>query len=153
VAADGVPLKEMPVELAKRLPRYPSVPVSRLGCLAVDVAFLRRQLIAATAVSAHRVSAMKRRCIPVVWKKHAGTRLEFRLVIGLPLTAAEEAQLDARAEAACEAGPVVSHERVRKWLSLLSKAKHVQASRPNGETVAATKAASRDRFTMAGSKA
>jgi uncharacterized protein (DUF1778 family) len=30
LAAAGVPLAEMPAELAKRLPRYPSVPVARL---------------------------------------------------------------------------------------------------------------------------
>jgi GNAT superfamily N-acetyltransferase len=36
LAAAGVPLAEVPAELAKRLPRYPSVPVARLGRLAVD---------------------------------------------------------------------------------------------------------------------
>ena len=36
LAAAGVPLAEMPAALAKRLPRYPSVPVARLGRLAVD---------------------------------------------------------------------------------------------------------------------
>lgn len=38
LAAGGVPLAGMPPELAKRLPRYPSVPVARLGRLAVDQA-------------------------------------------------------------------------------------------------------------------
>ena len=36
LAAAGIPLAEMPADLAKRLPRYPSVPVARLGRLAVD---------------------------------------------------------------------------------------------------------------------
>ena len=36
LAAGGVPLAELPEKLAKRLPRYPSVPVARLGRLAVD---------------------------------------------------------------------------------------------------------------------
>lgn len=36
LAAAGIPLGEMPAELAKRLPRYPSVPVACLGRLAVD---------------------------------------------------------------------------------------------------------------------
>ena len=39
LAAAGIPLAEMPAELAKRLPRYPSVPVARLGRLAVDQSF------------------------------------------------------------------------------------------------------------------
>ena len=36
LAAGGVPLTDLPALLAKRLPRYPSVPVARLGRLAVD---------------------------------------------------------------------------------------------------------------------
>ena len=44
LAAAGVPLGEMPEVLAKRLPRYPSVPVARLGRLAVDEAYRGRQL-------------------------------------------------------------------------------------------------------------
>ncbi len=36
LAAGGVPLNDVPAPLAKRLPRYPSVPVARLGRLAVD---------------------------------------------------------------------------------------------------------------------
>lgn len=35
LAAAGIPLAEMPAPLVKRLPRYPSVPVARLGRLAV----------------------------------------------------------------------------------------------------------------------
>ncbi|HUI77242.1 MAG TPA: GNAT family N-acetyltransferase [Bryobacteraceae bacterium] len=35
LAAAGIPLTDMPAALAKRLPRYPSVPVARLGRLAV----------------------------------------------------------------------------------------------------------------------
>jgi GNAT superfamily N-acetyltransferase len=44
LAAAGVPLAELPAELAKRLPRYPSVPVARLGRLAVDQAYFGRKL-------------------------------------------------------------------------------------------------------------
>lgn len=44
LAASGVPLAEMPEALAKRLPRYPSVPVARLGRLAVDAVYRGRQL-------------------------------------------------------------------------------------------------------------
>ena len=44
LAAAGVPLADIPQSLAKRLPRYPSVPVARLGRLAVDQAFRRRKL-------------------------------------------------------------------------------------------------------------
>jgi GNAT superfamily N-acetyltransferase len=39
LAAGGIPLAEMPDSLAKRLPRYPSVPVARLGRLAVALAY------------------------------------------------------------------------------------------------------------------
>jgi ribosomal protein S18 acetylase RimI-like enzyme len=39
LAAAGIPLAEVPATLAKRLPRYPSVPVARLGRLAVDRAY------------------------------------------------------------------------------------------------------------------
>ena len=44
LAAAGIPLADMPAELAKRLPRYPSVPVARLGRLAVDQAYRGRKL-------------------------------------------------------------------------------------------------------------
>lgn len=44
LAANGVPLAEMPEAFARRLPRYPSVPVARLGRLAVDAAYRGRQL-------------------------------------------------------------------------------------------------------------
>jgi GNAT superfamily N-acetyltransferase len=38
-AAGGILVGEMPAQLAKRLPRYPTVPVARLGRLAVALAF------------------------------------------------------------------------------------------------------------------
>ena len=44
LAAGGIPLAEMPDSLAKRLPRYPSVPVARLGRLAVALAYRGRKL-------------------------------------------------------------------------------------------------------------
>jgi len=44
LAASGIPLSDMPAELAKRLPRYPLVPVARLGRLAVDQAYRGRKL-------------------------------------------------------------------------------------------------------------
>jgi GNAT superfamily N-acetyltransferase len=44
LAASGVLLAQTPVRLAKRLPRYPSVPVARLGRLAVAVAYRGRKL-------------------------------------------------------------------------------------------------------------
>ena len=47
LAAGGVALNELPEALAKRLPRYPSVPVARLGRLAVDQAYRGRKLGAA----------------------------------------------------------------------------------------------------------
>lgn len=44
LAAGGIPLTDLPESLAKRLPRYPSVPVARLGRLAVDQAYRGRKL-------------------------------------------------------------------------------------------------------------
>jgi ribosomal protein S18 acetylase RimI-like enzyme len=44
LAAAGVLLADLPPALAKRLPRYPSVPVARLGRLAVDTAHRGRKL-------------------------------------------------------------------------------------------------------------
>lgn len=44
LAAGGIPLADMPDTLIKRLPRYPSVPVARLGRLAVDVHFQKQRL-------------------------------------------------------------------------------------------------------------
>jgi ribosomal protein S18 acetylase RimI-like enzyme len=44
LAAASVALTDLPEPLAKRLPRYPSVPVARLGRLAVDLAYRGRQL-------------------------------------------------------------------------------------------------------------
>ena len=44
LAAAGIPLAELPPELAKRLPRYPSVPVARLRRLAVHQAYRGQKL-------------------------------------------------------------------------------------------------------------
>ena len=44
LAAGGVPLAEMPEALAKKLPRYPFVPVARVGRLAVDQSYRGRRL-------------------------------------------------------------------------------------------------------------
>ena len=52
LAAGGVPLIDLPAALVKRLPRYPSVPVARVGRLAVDQAFQGRKLGAALLADA-----------------------------------------------------------------------------------------------------
>jgi GNAT superfamily N-acetyltransferase len=44
LAAGGIALADLPQELVKRLPRYPSVPVARLGRLAVEQTYRGRQL-------------------------------------------------------------------------------------------------------------
>ena len=44
LAAAGIPLGDLPEDVVKRLPRYPSVPVARLGRLAVDRAFRGQKL-------------------------------------------------------------------------------------------------------------
>ena len=44
LAAASVPLTDLPESLSKRLPRYPSVPVARVGRLAIDLSFQGRKL-------------------------------------------------------------------------------------------------------------
>jgi ribosomal protein S18 acetylase RimI-like enzyme len=44
LAAGGVPLTDLPPALSKRLPRYPSVPVARIGRLAVHKSFHGQKL-------------------------------------------------------------------------------------------------------------
>lgn len=58
LAAGGIPLTDLPAALIQRLPRYPSVPVARVGRLAIDLAFqgqkLGGALLADAAVRAAR---------------------------------------------------------------------------------------------------
>lgn len=44
LAAGAVPLNELPPALSQRLPRYPSVPVARIGRLAIDQGFQGQKL-------------------------------------------------------------------------------------------------------------
>ena len=44
LAASGIALSDIPEALAKKLPRYPSVPVARLGRLAVDQSYRGQKL-------------------------------------------------------------------------------------------------------------
>jgi GNAT superfamily N-acetyltransferase len=44
LASAGIPLTELPAEIAKKLPRYPSIPAVRMGRLAVDSRFQGRGL-------------------------------------------------------------------------------------------------------------
>ncbi len=52
LAAAGVALTELPAALAKRLPRYPSVPVARVGRLAAGLAYQGHKLGAALLADA-----------------------------------------------------------------------------------------------------
>lgn len=54
IAAAGIPITELPPELSKRLPRYPSLPAVRIGRLAVDVKFRGRGLGGALLADAVR---------------------------------------------------------------------------------------------------
>lgn len=47
LAAAGIPVTDLPPELVKKLPRYPSIPAVRVGRLAVDTRFQGRGLGAA----------------------------------------------------------------------------------------------------------
>lgn len=44
LAANGLATPDLPPNLVRNLPRYPSTPVARLGRLAIDVAFQKRGL-------------------------------------------------------------------------------------------------------------
>ncbi len=58
LASTGIPLVDLPPAIARKLPRYPSVPAALIGRLAVDREFRGRQLGAALlADAAVRVSA------------------------------------------------------------------------------------------------
>lgn len=52
LAAAGVPLTDLPPHMIKKLPRYPSVPVARLGRLAVNQSFHGHKLGAALLANA-----------------------------------------------------------------------------------------------------
>jgi ribosomal protein S18 acetylase RimI-like enzyme len=58
LASAGIPLTELPPDIARRLPRYPVVPAARIGRLAVDGAFRGRGLggllLIDAAARAHR---------------------------------------------------------------------------------------------------
>jgi ribosomal protein S18 acetylase RimI-like enzyme len=54
IAAASIPLLDLPEEVVKRLPRYPTLPAVRIGRLAVDLRFQRRGLGAALLVDAMR---------------------------------------------------------------------------------------------------
>lgn len=54
LASAGIPLTELPADLAKKLPRYPSIPAVRIGRLAVDQRFQGRGLGGALLADALR---------------------------------------------------------------------------------------------------
>lgn len=72
LSAASVPLGELPVDLAKRLPRYPSVPAVRVGRLANDVRFRGRGLGGALLAdaTARTLQAAAAACIILVDAKN-----------------------------------------------------------------------------------
>jgi ribosomal protein S18 acetylase RimI-like enzyme len=54
IAAASIPTPQLPPEIVKRLPRYPTLPAVRIGRLAVDVKFRGRGLGAAMLADAAR---------------------------------------------------------------------------------------------------
>ena len=54
LASAGIPITDLPPQLAKKLPRYPSIPAVRLGRLAVDTRFQRQGLGGALLADALR---------------------------------------------------------------------------------------------------
>jgi len=56
MASASIPTPDLPAEITKRLPRYPSIPAVRIGRLAVDLDFRGRAMGAALLADAiHRV--------------------------------------------------------------------------------------------------
>jgi GNAT superfamily N-acetyltransferase len=85
LAAVGIPLAEMPPELAKELPRYPSVPVARLGRLAVDQAYRGRKFGRALLWDAITIpkSGSDDMVIPEEWKSSRRVWPNDRAQIGV----------------------------------------------------------------------
>lgn len=54
LAAASIPLLDLPQEIAKRMPRYPTLPAVRIGRLAVDLKFQGRGLGGALLIDATR---------------------------------------------------------------------------------------------------
>lgn len=50
---------------------------------------------------------------------------EIQSIFDIPLDEAEEARLDAEAEAEIEAGKGVPHEKVREWLEKLARGENI----------------------------
>lgn len=66
LAAGSVPLTDLPEALAKKLPRYPSVPVARVGRLAVDQAFHGKKLGGALLADAADRAARSEVAVPAL---------------------------------------------------------------------------------------
>ena len=78
IAAASISFVDLPSELAKRLPRYPTLPAVRIGRLAVDTRFQGRGLGAALpADAARRIGERRRHRVPAV-KDDASVRLAPR---------------------------------------------------------------------------
>lgn len=80
LAAGSVPLNDLPPALTKRLPRYPSVPVARVGRLAIDQAFQGQKLGGALLADAAVRSARSEAAIfaLIVDAKDAGASAFYR---------------------------------------------------------------------------
>jgi ribosomal protein S18 acetylase RimI-like enzyme len=104
LAAASIPMPDLPQELVKRLPRYPSLPAARIGRLAVDMRFhgrglggalladaAQRALPAATAAYALLVDA-KNDTVAKFYEHHGFQRLVSQpRTLFLPLATAEKA--------------------------------------------------------------
>jgi len=93
IAAASIPVPQLPAEITKRLPRYPTLPAVRIGRLAVDVGFrgrglggalladaVRRVLLAPPAVFALLVDAKDEQA--VAFYQHHG----FQAFVSQPRT-------------------------------------------------------------------
>lgn len=103
IAAAGIPTTELPPELIKRLPRYPSLPAVRIGRLAVDAKFrgrglggslladaVRRTLLAPPAVFTLLVDAKNDQAV-AFYQHHGFLRLSSQPgTLFLPLVTAEK---------------------------------------------------------------
>ncbi len=106
LASAGIPITELPPDLAKKLPRYPSIPAVRVGRLAVDARFqgrglggalladaLRRVMGSAPAVYALLVDAKDEKA--AAFYRHHGfiALLSQPLTLFLPVATAEKSLL------------------------------------------------------------
>jgi hypothetical protein len=92
LAASGIPLIDMPEALVKRLPRYPTASVARLGCLAAWLSLPNARAASSArcccGMPRHGPSAPRLRCLPSWWMGKTSERRRSTVITDLHRSAA-----------------------------------------------------------------